>query len=255
MGQRILSTDEFKDLFDNRYLTKVNASSLTMVQAFNGQAPTIGETKRRLGSDVAVEIISRWIIALSDYYGKGSMTDNQISELSSLIISGYHHMKLPEFALFLKFFKLGRYNKFFGSPDPQAITTSINSYLNERKAELDKYDRLNQSNELQSKTDPDAISINQYCKIIGVETPQQLKLLFAMEYQMYNQTEEIKSQIEKARALLAQCQDRNQAEGRVSVRLSSTVVVLAKAELVATEELKRIYIEQARRKLNINAQN
>lgn len=225
-----------------------------MVQAFNGTSPTIGAVKRTFGSECIIEIISAWIIALTEFYGKGNMTDDQVGDLSSLIVSGYHHMKLPELALFIKLFKMGRYQKFFGAPDPQAIMTSINAYLNERKAELDKHDRLNQSNEL-TKTDPDAISITEYCRIIGVATPDQLKLLFAMEYQMYNQSEEIRSQIEKAKESLAQCKERNHTEGRVSVRLSHNTVVMAKAELVATPELREIYIKNAREKLNIHAES
>ncbi|MGL5229121.1 MAG: DUF6633 family protein [Bacteroidales bacterium] len=254
VGKNQLTSDQLIARFDNNYLIQINQKAISMVTAFNGVTPTLGNISRTFKPDVAKQILCKWLISLSDYYGKGSMTDSQISELSSLIISEYHHIKLSEFALFLKFLKLGRYQKFFGSPDPQSITISLNMYLKDRQMEIEKYERENQSKAIQER-DPDAISITEYCKIIGVPDPDTLKKLFAMEYQMYNQCEETRIQIDRAKELLEKCKNRNQKEGRVPIQLTPNVTVLAKDELVATAELREIYIKNACEKLNLKWQD
>lgn len=127
-------------------------------------------------------------------------------------------------------------------------------YLKDRQMEIEKYERENQSKAIQER-DPDAISITEYCKIIGVPDPDTLKKLFAMEYQMYNQCEETRIQIDRAKELLEKCKSRNEKEGRVPIQLTPNVTVMAKAELVATAQLREIYIKNACEKLNLKWQD
>ena len=87
-----------------------------------------------------------WLIShlfnLSEYCGsKVKLTDFQLDELSSIIFTDYHHLKVKELMLFFYNFKKGKYGKFYGTIDPTVITNAIPEFLKERSMILDRIEQ------------------------------------------------------------------------------------------------------------------
>lgn len=67
--------------------------------------------------------------------------EKDIIELSKLIVRGYPHIRLTEFALFVARFKLGLYGKFYGAFDPITVGEAFKKFLQQRGHEFEKAER------------------------------------------------------------------------------------------------------------------
>lgn len=104
--------------------------------------PTLRDVAGIYGTSALVGWLFIQIINISEFCGaRGKIADSQAVELSEIIAGSYAFLKLPEFMLFCRRFKMGRYRQFYGSVDPMAILASIKEFLVERNNAHAEHDR------------------------------------------------------------------------------------------------------------------
>lgn len=102
-------------------------------KCYFGKAPTLSQINQHYGPGSAASWICPQIWNLSEYCGcRDKITASQVDQLSDIIASTYHYLKVSELMLFFYRFKMGNYGQFYGSVDPMKITMALKSFINER---------------------------------------------------------------------------------------------------------------------------
>lgn len=102
-------------------------------RVFFSDSPTLSDVRRLYGQSAAKAWLVAQLVNISEFCGaRTKITDTQAIELAELICGEYFFLKLPEFMLFCRRFKSGRYRQFYGSVDPMAIMASVREFLAER---------------------------------------------------------------------------------------------------------------------------
>ncbi len=110
--------------------------------AKNTGIPTLGLLNGTYGAKTPMEWLKIQFGSLNDYAEQGvGMTNEQSSELSSLVLSDYYYLNMAEICLFIGRFKLGDYGQFYGAIGPMKIVNALKQYVRERRTEIDFYER------------------------------------------------------------------------------------------------------------------
>lgn len=72
---------------------------------------------------------------------KSKIRNEQIYELAGLILAEYYYLNAAEILFFLARFKTGHYGTFYGAIDPMKITSGLIQYAEERRKDIDRYER------------------------------------------------------------------------------------------------------------------
>lgn len=110
--------------------------------AKNEAIPTLGLLSGTYGEETPLEWLKIQIGSLNDYAEQGrGITENQLTELTSLVLNEYYYLNLAEVANFIARFKLGYYGEFYGVIGPMKIASAIREYLRERSIDIERYER------------------------------------------------------------------------------------------------------------------
>lgn len=116
---------------------------LDLQDCIMGNYPTFAEVNKSYKHEKAANI---WIIPqitnIVEFSNSSKLINKEVvKELASLIASEYYYLKISEFMLFCRWFKLGKYGRFYGSVDPMIITSALRSFIADRNALLESYER------------------------------------------------------------------------------------------------------------------
>lgn len=146
---------KYKDLAD--FLTRCNPNAQAYAAAneeiaLTGTAPAIIALVEAYGKNP----IEGWLMIqlknLNDFTGVSKkVTTGQMTEIATLILARYSHLKASELLLFFSRIKAGLYGQFYGVVDPQMITTSLLKYDRNRMAEIAEYKTAAAARELETK--------------------------------------------------------------------------------------------------------
>lgn len=105
----------------------------THIQAVDSNMPTISLLKKEIGERPLVSYISIWIVNFISFLNVGkSMSIEQITLTSELIISEYPALNLADVNLVFKFAKIGRFGQIYDRIDGQIILGWFEKYFTER---------------------------------------------------------------------------------------------------------------------------
>ena len=157
MSKVIFNPDNQKFFFKNEQM------------AFMGGYPTLAQINKAYGDTASQQWLIAQLVNLSEFAGaKDKMSGGQLAMLSDIISTTYCHLKITELMLFFYNFKLGKYEEFYGSVDPMAITKSLREFMKERNVAIYRYElKMKADNERQSKQN--AITFEEYCKTNGIK--------------------------------------------------------------------------------------
>lgn len=100
-----------------------------------GNAPTLEKLNKQFGEGMAQEWLTYQIIDFSEFCGvRQKITAMQLQQVAMLLTSEYKEMKVTDFMLFFRRFKLGYYGQLFGAFDPLLLTNKFLEYKKERSA-------------------------------------------------------------------------------------------------------------------------
>lgn len=118
-------------------------------RCFFGTAPTLSEVNIAYGEGASEEWLVYHLTDLNEFAGqRDKLSSFQLRQLARLLSQNYYYLKVTEFELFFRRFKMARYGTFYGSIDPLIITTAIRSFLIERANEIDKHESFLRSEAL-----------------------------------------------------------------------------------------------------------
>lgn len=118
-------------------LANVPTSSL----ALNETIPSLAEVKATFGSSTATRWLTIQLMSLNDFSSSNGMTDNQLTELSAIILANYYWLNLAEVMQFIAKFKLGIFGQFYGTVDPLKITSALQIFIRQRNESIDYHER------------------------------------------------------------------------------------------------------------------
>lgn len=104
--------------------------------------PLLMDVSLAYGKGTTKEFLACQFANLSEYSGaRDKMTVEQLRELCDTVANDnrFRLLSLVEVMLFCQWFKAGRYGKFYGSVDPNAITKSLNQFWKERQDKQNQY--------------------------------------------------------------------------------------------------------------------
>lgn len=111
-------------------------------KVYSDKAPTLAVMSELYGIDSAVWWVKTQVLSVDMYSAtKKDGDENDIIELSKLIVRGYPHIRMTEFALFVARFKLGLYGKFYGAFDPITFGEAFKKFLYQRGHEFERAER------------------------------------------------------------------------------------------------------------------
>ena len=110
--------------------------------AMNTSVPSLGLLASTYGDETPVE----WLVIQLDTLNgfaevKSKINNEQIYELAGLILAEYYYLNAAEILFFLARFKTGHYGTFYGAIDPMKITSGLIQYAEERRKDIDRYER------------------------------------------------------------------------------------------------------------------
>jgi hypothetical protein len=129
-----------------------------------GDYPTLSEVKSEYGANTPVMWLIPQLYDLSEYCGcRDKLQGRALEGCAEVIASEFYYLKPTELMLFFRWFKAGRYGRFYGSIDPLVITTSLQTFISERNEIIAKHER-EESDRKRKEWSRDAITYEEYLK-------------------------------------------------------------------------------------------
>ena len=139
-----------------------------------GTAPTLAAVNESYGAGTAEAWLTFQVAELSEYCGaRDKIQPAQLRQLASLLASEYYWLKVTEFELFFRRFKLGRYGSFYGTVDPLLITEHLRTFLRERADTIDRYE--SQRRLQQQELPAGACTLERYHELVRAAFVQWMK--------------------------------------------------------------------------------
>lgn len=106
----------------------------TIAEAYESNAPTLTYMDLCYGKGSAIVWLVGWISNIYSSCGfvNGQVTDTMKVSAATAIMQEYYYLNLNELVVFFKMFVAGKFNTFYGNPNPQVITSSLNLFLTNR---------------------------------------------------------------------------------------------------------------------------
>lgn len=115
-----------------------------------GDYPTLAELDKQFNGRFSAAWLMAHLHDLSEYCGcRDKLAGQPLRQCASIIASEYYYLKVTELMLFFNRFKLGRYGRFYGSVDPLVITTSLQTFVDERLVALRKHESEQRDREME----------------------------------------------------------------------------------------------------------
>lgn len=107
---------------------------MSLGEAYESGAPTLTYLDLCFGNGSATMWLVIWVskVFASCGFVQGQVTDNMKVDTANAIKQEYYYLNLNELIVFFNQFIAGKYNTFYGNPNPQVITTSLAMFLEQR---------------------------------------------------------------------------------------------------------------------------
>lgn len=107
---------------------------MSLGEAYESDVPTLTYLDLCYGNGSSVMWLVMWISSVFASCGflKGQITDNMKVNTANAIKQEYYYLNLNELVVFFNQFIAGKYNTFYGNPNPQVITSSLDLFLEQR---------------------------------------------------------------------------------------------------------------------------
>jgi len=90
----------------------------------------VGATWDGMTGNTAAAWLSIQLADLGRFCGaRDKLSDEQLSQTAQMISEDFFYLKVTELMLFFRWFKSGRYGKFYGTIDPMTITTALRQFV------------------------------------------------------------------------------------------------------------------------------
>lgn len=107
---------------------------------FFGAYPELSVLRKKFGGNAPIMWLIPQLLDLSEFCGaRDKFSKRQLSELAELIASEYYYLKISELMWFFRRFKLGDYERFYGSVDPQIIMMALRRFVVDRNDIISKH--------------------------------------------------------------------------------------------------------------------
>lgn len=139
------------DVLATAFNPSIGALLLSNIEkVYSDKAPTFAVVSEVYGIDSAVWWVKTQVMSIDVYNTtKQDADEKDVIELSKLIVRGYPHIRLTEFALFVARFKLGLYGKFYGAFDPLTVSEAFGKFLYQRRHEFERAERMRIQREIE----------------------------------------------------------------------------------------------------------
>ena len=122
------------------------------------------------GESLVLTWLSAQIADLISFFNVKLTSDVQVGQLATMIYSEYYYFKLTELMYFFYRFKMGDYEKFYGSFEPQVVLISLKQFKEVRARKLDKYEvKKRQEEKEKYLTDKSSMSREEFVAMIRAE--------------------------------------------------------------------------------------
>lgn len=110
------------------------SDTCTIAEAYDSNAPTLTYIDLCYGEGSAIVWLVGWISNVYSSCGfvNGQVTDTMKVSAATAIMQEYYYLNLRELVVFFRMFIAGKFCTFFGNPNPQVITSSLNMFLKGR---------------------------------------------------------------------------------------------------------------------------
>ena len=134
-------------------------------RCYTGTAPTLSEAKAVYGTRVDVAWVLIQLSYINELVGsKGKMTQLQLEATANDIANLYYHLKISELQIFFYQFRIGKYEQFYGSVDPQVILRSLKTFMLDRADALNRIDMERRRKEREEENKY-AVSYEEYLRL------------------------------------------------------------------------------------------
>lgn len=116
--------------------TNMSGKMMSMGDAYGSDAPTLTYLDLCFGNGSSTMWLVLWVSSVFASCGfvQGQVTDQMKVDTANSIKQEYYYLKVSELVVFFKKFIAGKYNVFYGTPNPQVITKSLVSFINDRES-------------------------------------------------------------------------------------------------------------------------
>jgi len=132
---------------------------------YTADMPCLVRIDALYGAGASASWLAQHITHTAAYCGK-PLTDVQAVILASTIRMSFGHLKPSEIILFFAYFRAGRYGRFYGNFDPMMVTESMQRFLADRAAGIERIER--QKREETASRASKGISWEEYCRRQGI---------------------------------------------------------------------------------------
>lgn len=138
---------------------------------FFADYPTLAKIRTAYGDKMPQIWLAPQLLDLSEFCGvKEKLSQRQLEDLASVIAGEFFYLKVSELLLFFRWFKAGRYGRFYGNVDPLVITTALRDFCTERAEVIDRHEREMASQQAKEQaTKGETMTLEEWKKKHGIE--------------------------------------------------------------------------------------
>lgn len=128
----------------------MDGKQISLEAAYKSKVPTLTYLDLCFGDGSSTIWLVLWIsrVFASCGFMKGQVTDQMKIDTANVIKQEYYFLNLNELVIFFKQFVAGKYNVFYGNPNPQVITSSLNLFLEPRNVVVGKIEHEREQEKL-----------------------------------------------------------------------------------------------------------
>lgn len=161
----------------DNFLVRFNPAAQQSITAQNTELcffagyPTLAKLRAGYGDKIPEMWLVPQLVDLSEYCGvKDKLSQRQLDDLASVIAGEFFYLKVSELLLFFRWFKAGRYGRFYGNVDPLVITTALRDFCTERAEIIDKHEREMASEQAKAAASKgETMTLEEWKKKHGIE--------------------------------------------------------------------------------------
>ena len=135
--------------------------------AIMGTYPCLSELNEAYGKNDVKTFIMIQVRALNEFVGTANrMSTMQIEKLAEAIYDDFYFFKVTEILLFFKYFRGGRFGRFYGSVDPLFIMSCLWDFKRLRDEKISIFEtRMNQAKREAERKENPPMSYEEYLRL------------------------------------------------------------------------------------------
>lgn len=151
--------------------------------AYTSGAPTLTYIDLTYGEGSSLALLVPYIscaYGACGFMDKSKVTNFMMTALAQGIKNNYYYLNMMEIALFFNLFVMGKYETFYGNPNPQVISKSMVSFVKDRAYHVGIVEENRQKAKILAQSSKDAMTYEEYLVIKQIED----------EYMMFTKEQE-----------------------------------------------------------------